>query len=124
MAKNISPTVAERFMQDCYAVLRTIQDCSRGEKVLALPRPTNLPKNALQDKLELEAVNLQLVITGWEYLKITNGLLKDKQKRCKAQLCANSTQKFVKLFCVRCWVIKATMEESCPSLGRKKQSHW
>ncbi|PLW34931.1 hypothetical protein PCANC_19081 [Puccinia coronata f. sp. avenae] len=78
MAKNISPTVAESFMRDCYTVLRMIQDCSRGEKVSALPRQTNLPKNALQDKSELEALNLQMVITGWEYLKLTNGLLKDK----------------------------------------------
>ncbi|PLW31150.1 hypothetical protein PCASD_12451 [Puccinia coronata f. sp. avenae] len=86
MATNISSVVAERFMRCSYSVLRMIQDCSRGEKISAPPGKNHPPKNDLQDKSKLEAVKLNLVIAGWECLKLTNGLLKDKQKRCKEHL--------------------------------------
>ncbi|PLW37277.1 hypothetical protein PCASD_09426 [Puccinia coronata f. sp. avenae] len=69
-----------------------------------------------------QSQNLALVNEGWDYCKLTWDLLNNPWAKHKAQFCANLSLVFLDLFRERCYNVWNTVEEACPSLGKKKQS--
>jgi hypothetical protein len=117
------------------ASLANLQNFSRmGLLILRMVRVSPASPLAHYQKITAEMPNehreeitskqkMEWMMAGWEPLKLAWDVMTDRQG-LRGQFILNSTPGYANLFKQQCYEAWSTVEDNCPSLGKKKQSCW
>ncbi|PLW06742.1 hypothetical protein PCANC_28647 [Puccinia coronata f. sp. avenae] len=124
MAKRATFAKLVDFVCDSCLLVRMLNGSPLGLESSPLPEVTwaSQPDGAGGEGGKIQS--LAMVQEGWEFCKLILDILNNPQAKHKAKFCTDLSRVFLKLFKQRCYGVWNTVEEACPSLGKRKQNRW